>query len=435
MPEELSIKTPTGKKVCGNYVVNKKLGEGTYGVVYLTEGPRGTRVAAKKMLETGPMWKSDVPQEDFFREIAFVRACRHPNVMTIEDHYFSGVEACSIMPVMTENLSDVFTRNRELGVPGIKDSLGYMKGVFEGVAYLHDNHFLHLDLKPDNILVHRKVPKISDFGMSRRLLPGTDRDFATFTIQTPSFRAPEVWEWEYTNDLTSPYQVSVSTDNWSAIVMCTKIIDDLSFADYAYSPLFKKDARPSLSKVLTDAGLSTWSVVNKQKRFPSYDHVVDDARKIDPGIRKFYDYVYAQLSLPPDLRATARESATKLSNALKSRKKAVKGTKVPVSKPPATPNERVRKARRWINHECKRLRASDPRWFNYIRDQAKVIYIRLVEAGSRKYVKDAVCSLAISIILYSSVKYPTLLANQIKRHNACVDDVIRCVNLLTFDLV
>jgi serine/threonine protein kinase len=43
-----------------------------------------------------------------------------------------------------------------------------IKGICEGLQYLHDNHIVHLDLKPANILLDDYMtPKISDFGLSR----------------------------------------------------------------------------------------------------------------------------------------------------------------------------------------------------------------------------------------------------------------------------
>lgn len=43
-----------------------------------------------------------------------------------------------------------------------------IKGICEGLHYLHENHIVHLDLKPANILLDDKmVPKIADFGISR----------------------------------------------------------------------------------------------------------------------------------------------------------------------------------------------------------------------------------------------------------------------------
>jgi serine/threonine protein kinase len=43
-----------------------------------------------------------------------------------------------------------------------------IKGICEGLQYLHENNIVHLDLKPPNILLNdNMVPKISDFGLSR----------------------------------------------------------------------------------------------------------------------------------------------------------------------------------------------------------------------------------------------------------------------------
>lgn len=43
-----------------------------------------------------------------------------------------------------------------------------IRGICEGLRYLHDENVLHLDLKPSNILLdHNLVPKITDFGLSR----------------------------------------------------------------------------------------------------------------------------------------------------------------------------------------------------------------------------------------------------------------------------
>ena len=43
-----------------------------------------------------------------------------------------------------------------------------IRGICEGLQYLHENHIVHLDLKPANILLDDKmVPKIADFGLSR----------------------------------------------------------------------------------------------------------------------------------------------------------------------------------------------------------------------------------------------------------------------------
>ena len=53
-----------------------------------------------------------------------------------------------------------------------------IKGICEGLCYLHKKRILHLDLKPDNILMNdQMVPEITDFGLSRCLDKDQTRAF------------------------------------------------------------------------------------------------------------------------------------------------------------------------------------------------------------------------------------------------------------------
>jgi serine/threonine protein kinase len=58
-----------------------------------------------------------------------------------------------------------------------------MKGICQGLDYLHENHIIHLHLKPENILLDANmVPKIADYAYARLL--GEDRRTATQEIVT-----------------------------------------------------------------------------------------------------------------------------------------------------------------------------------------------------------------------------------------------------------
>jgi len=61
-----------------------------------------------------------------------------------------------------------------------------IKGICEGLHYLHENHIVHLDLKPGNILLDNDmVPKIADFGLSRCFDENQSRDITSKLIGTP----------------------------------------------------------------------------------------------------------------------------------------------------------------------------------------------------------------------------------------------------------
>ncbi|XP_030065624.1 serine/threonine-protein kinase 17B [Microcaecilia unicolor] len=88
-----------------------------------------------------------------------------------------------------------------------KDVIRLIYQILEGVCYLHQNNIVHLDLKPQNILLSSIDPlgdvKIVDFGMSRKI--GTSSEVREI-MGTPEYVAPEVLNYE---------PITTAADIWS----------------------------------------------------------------------------------------------------------------------------------------------------------------------------------------------------------------------------
>ncbi|XP_044361995.1 disease resistance protein RGA5 [Triticum aestivum] len=67
-----------------------------------------------------------------------------------------------------------------------------IKGICEGVHYLHQQRIIHMDLKPQNVLLDdNMVPRIADFGLSRRLSGSQSRAITDHKLGTMGYMAPE----------------------------------------------------------------------------------------------------------------------------------------------------------------------------------------------------------------------------------------------------
>ncbi|XP_078571470.1 serine/threonine-protein kinase 17A-like [Branchiostoma floridae x Branchiostoma japonicum] len=92
-----------------------------------------------------------------------------------------------------------------------KDVVRLMRQILEGVSYLHERNVIHLDLKPQNILLTKPVPcgdiKLVDFGLARRV---NVHEEIREIVGTPDYVAPEVLSFE---------PLSTATDMWSIGVL------------------------------------------------------------------------------------------------------------------------------------------------------------------------------------------------------------------------
>jgi len=83
-----------------------------------------------------------------------------------------------------------WVENKESGI----EPLEILKQITLGLVWIHSHKILHRDIKPENVLIFRQENriKISDFGLSKRVLPGNSLDATTIAGGTVGWVAPEV---------------------------------------------------------------------------------------------------------------------------------------------------------------------------------------------------------------------------------------------------
>ena len=189
----------TGRKI-GSYVIEKEIGRGGMGVVFLAGREDFKQKAAIKLIKRG--MDSDAILERFTREREILAALNHPYIArltdggtTEEDTPFFVMEYVEGIPI------DEFCKNKRLSS---KETLELFGKVCEAVAFAHQKLVVHRDLKPSNILVTEDgTPKLLDFGIAK-LLNSTDANDTQTNLRvlTPAYASPEQIQGE-TVDTTS----------------------------------------------------------------------------------------------------------------------------------------------------------------------------------------------------------------------------------------
>lgn len=180
------------KPMLGRYQLEKELGKGAMGVVYLGRDPKINRVVAIKTMALAQEFDADELAEvkqRFFREAETAGRLSHPHIVTMYD----AGEEHDLAYIAME-----FLKGRDL-VPYCKPAallplpkvLSIIARVADALDYAHSQQVVHRDIKPANIMYEPSSDqvKVTDFGIAR--ITDSSRTKTGMVLGTPSYMSPE----------------------------------------------------------------------------------------------------------------------------------------------------------------------------------------------------------------------------------------------------
>ena len=180
------------KPMLGRYEVEKELGKGAMGVVYLGKDPKISRVVAIKTLALAQEFEEDELEDvkqRFFREAETAGRLSHPYIVTIYD----AGEEHDLAYIAMEFLKG-HDLNRYIKPDSLLDTktvVSIVQRAAEGLAFAHQQNVVHRDIKPANIMYEPESDslKITDFGIAR--ITDSSKTKTGMVLGTPSYMSPE----------------------------------------------------------------------------------------------------------------------------------------------------------------------------------------------------------------------------------------------------
>ncbi|MBT8131218.1 MAG: CHASE2 domain-containing protein [Gammaproteobacteria bacterium] len=180
------------KPMLGRYVVEKEIGKGAMGTVYLGRDPKINRVVAIKTIALSEEFDDDELQaakSRFFREAESAGRLNHPDIVTVYD----AGEEHDLAYIAMEFLKGDHLNNHTKpdALLDTDKVLQIISRAADALDYAHKEGVIHRDIKPANIMYEPEGNdvKITDFGVAR--ITDSSKTKTGIVLGTPSYMSPE----------------------------------------------------------------------------------------------------------------------------------------------------------------------------------------------------------------------------------------------------
>ncbi len=334
-------------KIFGRYRVERELGRGQMGAVYLAHDTELDRPVALKVARVSASGSAKLLKR---MEIEAKSAAKvdHPQICKVYDAgEIDGIRFIALQYVEGEDLKKYLTRLGRRREP--TEAVRLVVQILRALEAAHDKDVIHRDLKPENVMLNKKnEPVIMDFGLARRAIGSSDAGLTQgMVVGTAAYMSPEqaTGKAEDIDQRSDLYAVGVMlfemlTGEWPFTGGAVEVMGKKCVLD-APSPL---NINPDLSSNLA-AVCQKMIAKRKEDRFASCAEAVTALESINLNAHPFEDLSFADDASEIDLNLSiepppipAQLPAARLSVSKKPAKSAKSKKPVPKSVAPVSPS-------------------------------------------------------------------------------------------------
>jgi len=285
----------TDENVLHQFQDLRKIGEGTYGVVFKAKCRKSNTMVALKQIRLNQDNNEGVPST-CIREICLLKELSHPNIVALHDVILhKGKRLFLVFEYVEQDLKMLLEKLAPNRLP-MEYIKSFLAQLLQALAYCHTHRVVHRDLKPQNLLVSNTgVIKLADFGLARCFsIPSR---VYTHEVVTLWYRAPEL--------LMGAHFYSTAVDIWSLACIFAEIVRGKALfgGDSEIDQLFR------IFKILGTPSTTNWpgltNLPDYKNCFPKW--AGGELRAEVPGIGESgIDLLEQMLTYDPMERITAK---------------------------------------------------------------------------------------------------------------------------------
>ncbi|MCS6885483.1 MAG: protein kinase [Acidobacteriota bacterium] len=183
----------SGLTIDGKYLLEKRIGRGGMGAVYVAKHTKFQKKLAIKVLSPD-LVEDENSYKRFVNEANTTASLKHPNIVSVSD--FGQTEEGIVYLVMEYvegvSLRDIIHREGKLT---LERTLEFCRQLCDAISLAHKRGVIHRDLKPDNVMIevinNREIVRVLDFGIAKLKDANQNMTKTGNVLGTPHYMSPE----------------------------------------------------------------------------------------------------------------------------------------------------------------------------------------------------------------------------------------------------